>query len=111
MLKQPKLLSPLLIVAMIGVVLAVVTTSASSKSARLTRGHLANTKYAVSSRLTEMFVVLHRRSASRHGAAVAATRALPARVAQTMTLTHPNLDPSAAVFAGGTYPRAPARLR
>lgn len=81
----------------------VLTMVSSSKSEKEHAEHIATIRFATSARLPEMFNVLDHRT-SAHRASAAVTWSLPQSVANAMTSTHPELDPAAAVFAGGTYP-------
>jgi hypothetical protein len=104
MSKRSKLLSLSIVVLTIGIVTAVTAPMSSSLgSGKENHVHLSTTRYAISTRLFKIFNVLHHRDHA-HSASVTTTPPLPSAVAQVMARTSPNLDPSAAVFAGGAYP-------
>lgn len=105
MLMRSKRVSLWLAVLMIcGVAVVALTMTSSSNTVKKNHLHVATTKYAVSTRLTGMFKVLDRDTSAHNASAAVTTQSFPSHIAQVMTHTHPGLDPSAAVFAGGADP-------
>jgi len=86
------------------VAMAAIATAMASSSPRAARRHTTH-RHAVSGRLGHIFRALDARHVRAHRVSAAtASVPLPAAVFDAMSRWNPGLNPSAAVFTGGTYP-------